>query len=264
MATAPSHRLVTPPRHTVSSHRLITPSHHTVSSHRHQIRRSPITASCRSHRYDARMAGTRRPWWPIIVAILIVAGFGLYLWAWNDAQSAFADTRVVVDATPLQCSGIEPGSVEQAVDSSSSFSFYRIELRRSMECVIEFHVQNTGERSVDVDRVVIPFGAAGAQGALAARLEPGSLVPHSASNGVDAVFDLDLSLRADERRTFSVTVTFQDGLCFQAGSSSQFDDYVRLDLSRWLFGGQPGNVLVPIAFTGTGDTEGCEASVPDG
>ena len=33
-----------------------------------------------------------------------------------------------------------------------------------------------------------------------------------------------------------------------------FDDYVRLELSRWVFDGAPGVQLVPIAFMGTSDS----------
>ncbi|MEZ5229649.1 MAG: hypothetical protein R2710_24195 [Acidimicrobiales bacterium] len=204
------------------------------------------------------MSGTRRRWWPSLAAISIVACFGLYRWAWNDAQRAFADVRVVADATPLQCSGIEPGYVEQDIDTSSTFSFWRIELRRAMQCTIEFHLQNTGTREVDIDHALIPFGAAQAQGALAVLVEPGSLQPAPAANGLDARFDFALSLRPGERRTFLLTVTFQDGLCYENGSSILFEDYVRIEASRWLFSGRVGVEQVPIAFTGTGDSESCQ------
>ncbi len=208
-------------------------------------------------RYAARMAGTRRRWWPSIAAILVVVGFGLYLWAWIDAHQAFSEIQVVGDATPLQCSGIEPGEFEREIDTSSTFSLYRIELRRTMECRIEFHLRNTGTRSVDVDQAVVPFGRAGAQGALAVRIEPNSLAPRDWGPANDAAFDLDISLQPDEERTFTLHVAYQDGLCFDNGAAVLFDDYVRVQLSRWLFSGQAGTELLPIAFTGTEDTQGC-------
>lgn len=210
------------------------------------------------------MATTRRPWWPSIVAILIVVGFGVYLWAWNDAQSAFEETRVVADATPLQCSGIEPGEFEREIDTSSTFSMYRIELRQGMECYVEFHIQNAGTRNVDVDRVIIPFGARGAQGALALTIEPDSIAPRASGTAGDVAFDVHLSLRPDEERTFTLAVSFQDGLCHENGSASIFDDYVRVELSRWVFSGRAGTELVPIAFTGTDDSAECRNGVVGG
>ncbi len=195
------------------------------------------------------------------MAIGIIGLFGLYLWAWNDAQSAFADVRVVADATPLQCSGIEPGYVEREVDSSSTFSLSRIELRRPMQCSIEFHIQNTGTRDVDVDRVVIPMAAAGAQGARAVAIDWNATAPSDGARP-DANFDLGISIRPGEARTFSVSVAFQDGVCLDQGGVMMFDDYVRLELSRWVFDGAPGIQLVPIAFTGTSDTMGGVCGAP--
>ncbi len=202
------------------------------------------------------MERTRRPWWPSIVALLIVACFGVYLWAWNDAQSAFADVRVVTDATPLQCSGIEPGYYEREVDTASRFSMHRIELRQTMNCQIEFHIQNLGTRQVDVDRAIIPFGAAGAQGALAVQIEPNTVMPGQVTGAVDAEFDLGLTMQPGEERSFTLSLTFQDGMCFANGSIVTFDDYVRVDMSRWLFSGSPGLTSVPIAFAAVGDTQG--------
>ncbi len=197
------------------------------------------------------------------MAISIIGLFGLYLWAWNDAQSAFADVRVVADATPLQCSGIEPGYVEREIDSSSTFSLSRIELRRPMQCSIEFHIQNTGTRDVDIDRVVIPMAAAGAQGARAVTIDQ-DVTPPSDGAAPDAEFDLGISMRPGEARTFSVTVAFQDGICLDQGEVVMFDDYVRLELSRWVFDGVPGVQLVPIGFIGTSDTAGGLCGVPPG
>ncbi len=197
------------------------------------------------------------------MAIGIIGLFGLYLWAWNDAQSAFADVRVVADATPLQCSGIEPGYVEREVDSSSTFSLSRIELRRPMQCSIEFHIQNTGTRDVDVDRVVIPMAAAGAQGARAVAIDWNATAPSDGARP-DANFDLGISVRPGEARTFSVSVAFQDGVCLDQGGVMMFDDYVRLELSRWVFDGAPGVQLVPIAFIGTSDTAAGVCGAPVG
>lgn len=191
------------------------------------------------------------------MALGIVAGFGLYLWAWNDAQRAFQSVRVVADATPLRCSGVEPGHVERVIDTSSTFSMSRIELRRTAQCEIEFHLQNMGTRDVDVDTVIVPSGGVGAAGAVAVRLGD-DVQPGPRGNG-DAAFELGISLRPGEERTATVAVAFQEGICLEPGGSLLFDDYIRVELSRWVFDGRPGTELVPIAFVGTDDSidDGC-------
>lgn len=160
----------------------------------------------------------------LVVPLVLVLLVGTALFAWVILSAVERRNVDISWAGPVTCKGTEVRN--QRLDGHR---VPVVPMRESMDCTLRVRVTSHAQWPVRLERVVLPY--LGPSGRAAIRSLELAGHPVRRKHAVDAIFDVDHTLRPGATREIDIHMEFRPGGCNSPGSVTTLNDLPTIRVS---------------------------------